>query len=89
MCLMMRSLVPAKNSGVYEGMPVEFSGDRMRSPLKETLTISGYTTKPLLIQINNYLNAKSSVLITCSYGAIVPCEGWQPDTNAPVNLKKC
>ena len=43
------------------------SGDRIRSPLKETLTISGYTTKPLLIHINNYL-AKSSVVITYSYG---------------------
>ena len=32
--------------------------------------------------------SKSSVLITYSYGAIVPCDGWQPDTNAPVNLKK-
>merc|ERR1719383_448420 len=60
----------------------------MVSPLKETLTISGYTTKPLLLQINNYLNAKSSVLITYSYSAIVPCDGWQPDANGPVNLKK-
>ena len=32
--------------------------------------------------------SKSSVLITYSYGAIVPCDGWQPDTSAPVNLKK-
>ena len=64
-------------------MPIEFSADGLTSPCKETLAISGHTTKALVLRIQSYLSTTSSILISYSYSAIVPCDGSKLDVNGP------
>ena len=78
----------AKNFGENEGIPIEFSADRLTSPCKETLAISGHTTKALVLRIQSYLSTTSSILISYSYSAIVPCDGSKLDVNSPEHRER-